>query len=600
METNIHQLVKKLESNYISGQTKTSKYVTYNLLDEIERIEAYDDSKHTSGETDSLGREKPFFNIVTSAKNIWFRATDLDRRHIQVSADSQKNYFASFVATKYLHQWMKESKFGQFLNKWGMVLAKYNEAVVKFAEQDGELKWRVVPWNTLIVDTLDFNNSPVIEVINAKPDVLRKNIAYDQDVVKALIDTVQSAEMVDGTDKEQKADTIKIYEIHGELPKSYITGDPEDSETYEQQMHVIASQESSEGEVDEFVLYADYEDQSPYMLTALLPEDDGRIALKGSIKHLFEAQWMANHSLKCIKDQLDLASKLIFQTSDPNFFGMNAVSALENGTILTYKLNQPLSQLENNSHDITSLQNQESLWKRQGNEIVGISESMQGAAPKSGTAWRQTEAVLQESHNLFNVMTQNKGLDLEDILRTFVIPFIKRKKLNNRKELVANLKDWGMDKIEAKYIKVATTKKVRENVKQSLLRGELPENLDPANAERQVREEMEDLGNVRFITPDELGEKEWKDIFKDLAWNIDIDITGEAQNARNNMSTLVTLMQNMIAEGDIKSAHRVRDSILEMSGAISPLELDSPEPVRSMGTGGQAQPMEVGQELQVN
>ena len=63
------------------------------------------------------------------------------------------------------------------------------------------------------------------------------------------------------------------------------------------------------------------------------------------------------HSQKLIKDQLDLASKLIFQTSDGNFAGRNALTAIESGDILIHAINEPITQANNASHDITSLQN---------------------------------------------------------------------------------------------------------------------------------------------------------------------------------------------------------------------------------------------------
>lgn len=109
---------------------------------------------------------------------------------------------------------------------------------------------------------------------------------------------------------------------------------------------------------------------------------------------------MVNHSQKSIKDQLDLASKLIFQTADANFIGQNALSSIETGDILIHNVNQPLTQVNNNSHDVTSLSNFGQSWKALGSEINGISEAMLGIAPKSGTAWRQTEALLQESYSL--------------------------------------------------------------------------------------------------------------------------------------------------------------------------------------------------------
>jgi hypothetical protein len=78
------------------------------------------------------------------------------------------------------------------------------------------------------------------------------------------------------------------------------------------------------------------------------------------------------------------------------------------------------------------------MWKSLGSEIAGISESMLGNTAPSGTAWRQVEALLQESHSLFELMTENKGLDIEKMLRKYVIPFLK-KKLDTKEEIVATL-----------------------------------------------------------------------------------------------------------------------------------------------------------------
>ena len=77
MET-IQSLVRKAEENYLSGTVKLGEHVDWSMHDTIERIYAYLNSKHISGPTDSLKRPKPFFNIVTAAVNIWYRATDIE------------------------------------------------------------------------------------------------------------------------------------------------------------------------------------------------------------------------------------------------------------------------------------------------------------------------------------------------------------------------------------------------------------------------------------------------------------------------------------------------------------------------------------------
>ena len=75
----IGAIVKKMESDYIVGNTEISKYVTFDQYENLNTIDAYLNSNHVSGSEDSLGREKPFFNIVTAAVNIWYRATNIAR-----------------------------------------------------------------------------------------------------------------------------------------------------------------------------------------------------------------------------------------------------------------------------------------------------------------------------------------------------------------------------------------------------------------------------------------------------------------------------------------------------------------------------------------
>lgn len=80
MDETIYDLVRKAEQNDQQGSTTISKYVTFDMRENIEKIDAYLNSKHISGDTDDMGREKPFFNIVTAAVNIWYRATDITVR----------------------------------------------------------------------------------------------------------------------------------------------------------------------------------------------------------------------------------------------------------------------------------------------------------------------------------------------------------------------------------------------------------------------------------------------------------------------------------------------------------------------------------------
>lgn len=181
-----------------------------------------------------------------------------------------------------------------FLNEWGRALASYGSAVVKFIESEGQLHSMVIPWNRLIVDQIDFDNDVVIEVLELTPAQLKKRKGYDQEIVDKLIDSVTVRETLGKQRKDNKLNFIKLYEVHGELPLSYITGKDKDDDTYVQQMHVISYVESKEkGKFDDFTLFKGREAKNPYMITHLIKED-GRTQSIGAVENLFEAQWMVN------------------------------------------------------------------------------------------------------------------------------------------------------------------------------------------------------------------------------------------------------------------------------------------------------------------
>lgn len=579
-EETIGEIIREAEQNFVNGYTQKSAYVQESLYEDINKVEAYLNSKHISGDTDSKGRDKPFFNIVIANRNIWYRATDIDRKNIKIKSTKSSDVLASFLATIHLQNWMRKVNYGTFLNKWGLDLASYNSSVVKHVEKNGELIPNVVPWTRLICDTVDFANNPKIEIIELTEGQLYQREGYDKDMVEKLCDAKKAREGIDKQRKDNKNDYIKLYEIHGLFPKSFLTEKESDDDVYVQQMHVISFVEGKEkGDYLDFALAKGQEKKDPYLLTSLLPETDGSVNLKGSVKNLFDAQWMVNHSHKAIKDQLDLASKLIFQTSDGNFVGQNALTAIESGDILTHALNEPLTQLQNNSHDITSLQAFGQEWKNLSQEINSTPDALMGSNAPSGTAWRQVEALQQEAHSLFELMTENKGLDIETMLREFVIPFVK-KQMDTADEIGATLESYDIKTIDAKFVGNVATQKTNDQLVEATInflngKGDAPTpemqaNLQAQN-EQDVQGSLNELGNVRYFKPSDVSDTKWKEIFKDLEWEVEVDITGEQRFNREDLATLSTLLQ--FSQNDPEAFTLIRNKILALTNTVSPLEL---------------------------
>jgi hypothetical protein len=591
-DNEIGALVRELETAFIhGGGVQMSQYVNSDLYTDINKIYAYLESKHISGDTDTLGREKPFFNIVTAARNIWYRATDLDRKNINVKATKSSDVVATFIATVHLQNWMRKVNFGQFLNDWGMELAAFNSCVVKFIESGDELHSMVVPWSRLIVDQVNFDSNPKIEILELTEAELYQRKNYDKEMIEKLCEALEARESTDGTDKDQKAHYICLYEVHGNLPLSYLTGKETDADKYVQQMHVISFVASKEkGEYDDFTLYSGREAEDPYMLTSLLPSADGSISLNGSVKTLFEAQWMMNDTVKRIKDQLDLTSKVIFQTADANFVGRNVLAAIETGDILIHSQNMPLTQVQNQSQDITANQAFGDMWKGLSQEIAGISEAMQGEA-KSGAAWRQVEALLQESHSLFELMTENKGLHIEQMLRKFVIPHLT-KKMDTSEEVAATLEAHNISKIDSIYVPQEAIKRHKKRtldqmekmlskpIDAPLSPDEVPQPFNPINEEQGVRQSMAPQGNQRFFVPDEMSSMTWKEYLKDIQWELEVDITGEQSDKQTILTTLSTALTAVAnpAYANNPQAQLIVNKILSATGVISPIEISTMPP----------------------
>lgn len=605
----IGELVRELESNFISGTgTLTSKYVTSDLYEDINKTYAYLESKHISGETDSLGREKPFFNIVLAARNIYYRATDIDRKNIEVKPTKTRDVIPAFIATVHLQNWMRKENFGAFLNDWGLDLSGFNSSVVKFVEKGENLHAMVVPWSRLIVDPINFDANPKIEILELTEAELYNRVrthGYDKEMVEKLCDAVQARELTDRTKKDIKSNYIKLYEVHFNGSLKLVTGKDSDEDTFEQQMHVISFVESKErGKFDDFTLVSGREEQDPYMLTALLPATDGSISLNGSVKNLFEAQWMMNHTVKSIKDQLDVASKLIFQTADGNFVGRNVLSAIEQGDILIHQLNMPLTQVNNTSHDISAQESFGNMWKGLSSEINGVSESMMGNVAPSGTAWRQVEALLQESHSLFELMTENKALYIEQMLRRFVIPHLK-KQMDTTEEIAATLEAHNISKIDSIYVPAEAARRFNEKVVQDVITAletddmsKIPSPYQPDVAQQEVKQEMAPLGQQRFFVPSDIPATTWKEVLKDLEWDLEINITGEAVDKQTVLTTLSTALNAVAnpAYANNPQAQLVVSKILSATGVISPLEVASlppPQPVAPQEQGGAPAPLPV-------
>lgn len=606
MAESICEVVRALEREYVSGTVQKSKYVSFSMFEIISTTDAYLNSKHLSGEYDDLGREKPFFNISVAAANIWWRATDLDTRNIKLRASKTKDYIGAFLKTVLLQQWMKDEKFGVYLNKWGQLLAQYGSAVTKIFENSKGLHVRAMSWTKMIVDPVEFAPNPKIEILELTPAQLMKRVKthnYNATAVKGLLEAVTKRQTQNKQTKDNRPGYIRIYETHGEfseeqykISKGITDMTESDASDFSQQIHVVSYVGTKSGrktEYEDFELFAGKEAYDPFRLDSLI-EDMDRSLGKGAVEYICEAQWMTNHSIKTEKDTLDLASRLFFQTSDGNFLNMNIIDNAESGDILVHADQKPLSQVNTSKYDITNMMNFRAAWKGQSQEIAGISEAMLGILPKSGTPAAQTQQILQENYSLFETMTENKGLSLTEMLRDRILPSLD-KKMDSSEEVSAILSAHDIEKIDAIFLNEEATKRANKQVMAAInenldrmARGENVQPIDAAGMHDQhmalLQAGQQQLGNTRYFKPSEMDDTTWNDQLAGIDTDIDIDITGEGADVRGMLAVLADTLKMIMTPGFEQNAkaQAVARRSLELSGAMSPVEYDAlpdaPEP----------------------
>jgi hypothetical protein len=239
--------------------------------------------------------------------------------------------------------------------------------------------------------------------------------------------------------------------------------------------------------------------------------------------------------------------------------------------------------VNNNSHDITSLQNFGNQWSVLGQTITSTPDAIRGNTQPSGTAYRLQQLITNESHSLFEQMIENKGLAIEEMMRRFIIPHIK-KQLNSKEEINAVLSDAQIKQFDTMFIPNKEVKIVNEKVKKNILAGVTDGLTQEAQAQdiqseiQSLQTEFAKLGNNRFVKPDELDEKTWKEVVLDgLDWD-EVEVTNEQSDKEALLTTLTTVFQTLVNPNaqailQTEQGKLVFNKILETAGGVSSIEM---------------------------
>jgi hypothetical protein len=546
----------------------------WKMKDHIKTSFYYKHGRLLTGNSD----DKPVKNIVRPLLNLQYRAEDIDVKDILLYVDDPEQYHLSFLVKKYHDDvFIIENDLDSYFDELKEAKVDYGAGLSKFMNSP---RPEVVPLESIaFCDQTNLLGSPIAFKHFYAPDELRKmekrgwgneknGATGTIDMVIALADEYKVQDKQTGRSSQTTGKNVEVYEVHGTLPKSFLTDDMDDQDEYISQLQIVTFYTDKNGERKGITLYRKEEDTLP--LKACMRDNVfGRALGFGGVEELFEPQVWTNYDEIRKKELLDMAAKVIFQTTDATFRQRNKTRNAENGEIFVVEDGKSINQINTVPAGISLFERSIATWEQYAQRISSATDPLLGETPPSGTPFKLQEVNLIEGKGLHEYRKGKFAKHIEEVYKDWILPFIA-------KQITAGTKflsELSLD--EMRYVADCLVRnEVNKYEKDLILKGEM---VDPAKTEEfrlKVREDFMRGGNKRFL-------QILKSEFKNVPIRVKVNVAGKQKNIASMTDKLVNIFRQIFANPEgfkqvmqIPGAAKAFNEILEYSG-LSPVDFDS-------------------------
>lgn len=550
--------------------------LTFRQKDLIRTIEYYSNSKYLNGQTDELGREKPFYNIINSMCDVENAAKDIDTKDVQATSDDGQHYIESFLLSKDLYEWMKEVNFAKTLNDMRDSHTRYGSLLVKRyyeVDEDGNkvLKIGIPEWKNVITDQVDIVNGPIIEChFMPLMDIMGMD-SWDQDAISNLLGKLKQ---LNGYSYR-----VPVYEVRGYFPLSFIKElenkaiTEKDKVTFTYQLFYLASpnQDIKKYEAGSIFgaslipLYWENKTEECYKYLAR-KKKSGRAFGVGVSEEGEEAQVWTNDTVLKQFRAMEFTTKVVGQTASKKLKGRNLLNEVDDGTILEHEDNKPITALSLlPAGGLAQYAGLISQWFTQFERATSAYAAQRGESPTSRTAAKLQTAVLQQSGAVMNGIREDLGIFLTEIFEDWLLPYLA-KRLNAEHILAHDFSMAELQEIDKNF----STHIANDMAKEKMLSGELVTLEDYATYQQEALQQIQSTKSSRFL-------KLPKNYYKKVKAKVTFNITGEQQDKRAVSEVLVNIMKIYVGNPQLINdpvLTQIFLKIIEVSGAgISPAQI---------------------------
>jgi len=568
-------MLKQINQEIQDFQSKQIHIVpglSFNQYDTINQIYFYHNSQYISGAIDDEGEKKYFYNINRNPCKVFSKAIDFDTKNIRLLTAGGQDGSKTWFMERDLKYWMRDKQFGKTLNRLFKELPVYGTVVLKVVDGTPEF----VDLRNFIVeqtaDNLQLANY-VTEIHKYTPTDFReaaKGMNWKQSDIDEVISLYYD---MDDTSH------IRLYERYGDV-KDENTGEHTyrrvfwadvGVDEYNQMGDLISNHPGVELGSDEWT------ERLPYW-EFHADKTPGRWLGIGVVEELFEPQIAQNQNTNLQNKSSFWAALRIFQTRD-GAVNRNLMTDVRNGEIMNVE--SEITPINMDDRNLAFFNQQDQKWMRNRDELTFSYDVVQGERLPAGTPLGSAQLASAQTLSYFEQIQESVAMDVKEMLYEAIIPYFQK---SNTSEHTIRL----VGKDLADYIDMHKKDLVNKEIIRQAIKGNFVDAEGKKVIEIGVMAEAKQNKEFQLTIP--------KDFYKNVKYDVDIDITGESIDTRVRNATLFAALQAITTDPTV-TQDPVKKGILSMmleDGGVNPAEIFDAEEVSPEDAMAQAMPEQRG------
>lgn len=562
----LYEYILNEETAYKTVRVPVTSNVDWNMHEHVERCTNVAFGWYHKGGNDGT---RPYNDIVTPIKNVALRSEGFDVKDIVPYVDSEKYYYMSFLIKKYHPQWARKNKLDYFIDEVVESSVIYDLALIKGAKTRKPVLVKLQ--SIAFCDQTSILSGPIAlkhHYTNAELNDFAG--AWDADKIEeAIVMSTASKKVSSAGDAEAKTPGKynEVYEIHGNLPESWLV-DGGNPSKYVNQFHIVTFYTSEDGKKNGITLFKSKDKKLSDIFKAIvLNPVHGRACGKSLIETLFEPQVWNNYDGIRIKEMLDAAALILFQTDSDDFTGQKLTN-LKSNTVLKHEQGKPVTRIDTRIGDIVSFTNHKTSLENNARVLGSASDAQLGNSPVSGTPFALQELVVQEGQGLHE-FRQGKiaSFFADELYPDWIIDNLVAD-MNEGKDFSEEL---TLDELQ-EIVDNVVANEIQNKIGQMILEtGKVPT--------AQERDQMKQIRKEEFLKN---GKRKFMKILqgelKKIPLKTYVNIKGKQKYMARNVDAITNVIRQVLSNPDafakMPGLAKPFNELLENSG-LSPIEFSS-------------------------